>query len=542
MKRTSLSFASAIIFFALLAQAQTPPPPEVDPTVNTDVTTQDQMGDADPLSVIEPKKEPVPPAASVPEFKEIPADGAPIETTQPAVNDKAPPPPTETADAAPAPAKKSKKSKKAKAAVAQASAVGSADPDLDREARFHEIYQRYNVQPTSTEAWEKAMGRAAQVYKVQKGDTLWSVSSTLFGDPYYWPKIWSLNNGSILNPHEISPDMVINFYPGSSADAPTLSTGMLEKEEVEVKTPEGMVIPIKRVKAVTPVLQNLPPSLPIHRIGLDRRKIKAEIIPRPTFNPKGEAYLSYFLLDQAQQGVGQVVETEMGLGSAGEYQYIYVHLTDTSAKTFTVERNLDMLKDPYAKGRQAALIEVQGEIEVLEKVNEEKSLYRALVTKNINPLQVGSFLIPGKMPMVDTDPTTNISQIGAMIIGGQNARERFLFEPNSIVFLNAGSSKGLQVGQTLQVYADQHLRNSATNAIVNDRAVGRVRIVKVTPEFATAYITNSSTDLMIGDYTGHMVKTAREEKAPTMDVTGSTEGQALPTTAPTPGGDDDLEL
>jgi len=543
VKRTSLSLASAMIFLALFAHAQTPPPPQADQTVtppNKDVSAPNPAGDADPLSVIEPKKEPPPPAPTVPQFTEIPTEGAPAAAE--AVPAATAPPQAEAA--APAPKKHSKKSKKAKATeVAESVPSGSSEPDMNRENRFHEIYQRYNSQPTPAEAWEKAIGRAAQVYKVQKGDTLWSISNTFFGDSNYWPKIWALNNGSILNPHEINPDMVINFYPGNAAEAPTLGLASGEapaKEEVEVKTPDGATVEIKRRRAIVPVLKSLPPSLPTFRIGLDRSRIKPQIELQPFTYPKASVYLSYFLADAPQQGVGKVVETEMGLGSAGEYQYIYVQLNDPSAKTFTVEKNLDMLKDPHNVSKQAAMIEVQGEIQVGEKVNAEKNIYRALITKNINPLQVGSFLVPGKIPLIDPDPSSNVSQVGAMIIGGQNARERFLFGPDSIIFLNAGSGQGLQVGQTLQIYADQRLRNSSTSALINDRSVGVAKIVKVTPEFATAYISHSNSDIMVGDYIGHFAKQA--EAKPEIDTTGSSAGEVIPAAAPGTGDNSDLEL
>jgi hypothetical protein len=61
------------------------------------------------------------------------------------------------------------------------------------------------------------------IYVVQKNDTLYTISKTLFGDSKFWPKIWALNRSSILNPHYIYPNMKIYFYSGDAESLPTLS-------------------------------------------------------------------------------------------------------------------------------------------------------------------------------------------------------------------------------------------------------------------------------------------------------------------------------
>ena len=102
----------------------------------------------------------------------------------------------------------------------------SDDPDQQVEKKFYQNYMRYNAEPTSTEQWSAAtFGRSAEVYIVQKGDTLWTISETLFGDSLFWPKIWALNRQGITNPHYILPGMRVNFFPGSSEDVPTLAVG-----------------------------------------------------------------------------------------------------------------------------------------------------------------------------------------------------------------------------------------------------------------------------------------------------------------------------
>ncbi len=121
----------------------------------------------------------------------------------------------------------------------------SDDPDQVVEKRFYQNYMRYNSEPTPSELWSAAtFGRSAEVYIVQKGDTLWTISETLFGDSLFWPKIWALNRQGIVNPHYILPGMRVNFYPGTADDVPTLGLGekaQNRKTEVGDSGPESSV-------------------------------------------------------------------------------------------------------------------------------------------------------------------------------------------------------------------------------------------------------------------------------------------------------------
>ncbi|WP_374080474.1 LysM peptidoglycan-binding domain-containing protein [Bdellovibrio bacteriovorus] len=495
----------SVIFCALLAQAQDTPP--------------DANWESDPLDVLEPQKQEVV-EPTVPEFKEIGPGGEEV----------APPPPeyaepTEPADVLATP------TTPAVTTETPAAAFGSNEPDYSRESEFHRIYKTYNEQPTSVEAWEKAVGpRQAEIYQVQKGDTLSGISTTLFGDQFFWPKVWSLNKGLILNPHEIDPGMNVQFFPGSMEDAPTLEVTTTKEEKVvnadgteEVRT-QTTKTALPAPKKRTPLLKQLPDSLPLYRMGaVNAPPVQMDLeLPKNQF-PAGLEYLEYYISDTPAYGVGVITGTEMSMKTAGDYQYVFVRIDEGGGKEFVAQKNLTQVKDPQVKNRQGHMVEIQGEIEIVERVNEQKNVYRAIVKKAIQPLEVGAILTPGKLPMIDPSVGALTSGVGAKIMGGQFDKKRSLFGSNSLVFLDGGSSQGLQVGQTLPIYADERVRNKKVEAVINDRVIGTAKVVRVSPNFATAYVSKATDDILLGDYVGKLVThafsepTAAEAPAPSKE-------------------------
>jgi hypothetical protein len=61
-------------------------------------------------------------------------------------------------------------------------------------------------------------GATPELHVVQKGDTLWSLCSKYFADPWRWPRLWAANP-MITNPHWIFPGDIIKLSDGSAAAA-----------------------------------------------------------------------------------------------------------------------------------------------------------------------------------------------------------------------------------------------------------------------------------------------------------------------------------
>jgi hypothetical protein len=113
-----------------------------------------------------------------------------------------------------------------------------------------------------------------QTYIVQKGDTLWDISSHFLRDPWYWPEIW-YKNPQVDNPHLIYPgDELAIIYIGGEKRIQLIRRG----ETGEALSSKGLKVvklsPRIRAQSIDASI----PSIPIESIRqlLDRPLIIEE--------------------------------------------------------------------------------------------------------------------------------------------------------------------------------------------------------------------------------------------------------------------------
>ncbi|MEQ1878022.1 MAG: LysM peptidoglycan-binding domain-containing protein, partial [Bdellovibrionia bacterium] len=205
-------------------------------------------------------------------------------------------------------------------------------PDEEYEARLRRIYQQFYAAAIPDEEWTGIIGdRAQEIYEVQKGDTLWGISVTFFGNGFFWPKLWQLNNSSITNPHTIEVGDKIVFSMGTLGQEPAVKVAREEDQEIIVKetetSPEPQKVIVKGRTRFNPVLEALPPSLPETSIesskydasGFAITAVKSPQIPDP-FPILG------ILTDEPPAVDGQIIDVETGGNTAGMFQKVFVRL------------------------------------------------------------------------------------------------------------------------------------------------------------------------------------------------------------------------
>lgn len=352
---------------------------------------------------------------------------------------------------------------------------------------------------------ESENSNEVKIYKVHKGETLADVSEMMFGDRSFWPQIWSMNK-DIHNPYEIPAGTIVRYTPGTKSKAPVLGFGAPPAKPLVDAIPEILAltvnVEIPRPKKITSQpLEELPSSLPKWKYKKDKISPSTYLdvtkIERKFSNP--QMILSYYVSDEKIEGEAEVIGNEMNMLTSVDYQYVYIRFQNTpSAKRFLVIKNVGRVPDPYSN-QKAILNQVQGLVEVMESVDPEKQIYRALVVKAIFPVEKGSRLIPSEIPEMSTSSEGIESSSTARIIGGQYGIERRMLSSDSLVFLNQGKQSGLVDGVILPIYRDQSTRLERRFEKSFPRKIGQMKVVRVSENVSTALILNVNEEVKIGD-------------------------------------------
>ncbi len=403
--------------------------------------------------------------------------------------------------AAAAPVKKAKKKvtrKKAKksAPVVDTSNLSPDDPDLALEQKFNDIYNKYNINPTSDDVWGAASSKAAQVYDVQKGDTLFTISRTLFGDPQFWPKIWALNNGGITNPHNIAPGTKIYFYPGDGGAAPSMSVGSESPERAAWVDPDAPVIRDTTTKQNTEFnklvqegvkgktdVQNIPPSFPPFSVSSKyfaaAKSTKflitpaAEIVDRDPENP-------FILTSSIITTEYKVMEKNANSLVCKDNQYVPAVLK--IGKNAKPGRYSMLVQESFNFGqlKRTYIYRIIGEADV----GSDESLR---ISQCIKPVNTDVLLVSSEDLAEVKPPSELIPNTRSQIIEGVEVNAQQYYYAHQYVILNMSQLPALE-GADLKVY-------SASAGGV----VGEIRILKRTGTMAIGYVMNNDDLVQVGD-------------------------------------------
>lgn len=350
------------------------------------------------------------------------------------------------------------------------------DPNLRLEKQFHDIYNRYNSTPTPEDVWQAASSQQQQrQYVVQKGDTLWSISKILFGDPTFWPKLWSLNKQGILNPHFISPNTIIYFFAGNTENSPTLSVGS----------------PMYR-QEVAPIRGTNPPQMqPVSGMGM---------IPPSIPQTRNNNYFEHRTRDISIQ-----------LDTIPTFPYVYVNdivITDKPVETSIKIQIGEAAKFRCYNGRLVKGIryseDLVGEYEIFAPIDSFKSasgtLYAYRIYGKAVPYENRYLKIQECKDIIATDlvilpkgrmqnlKTQKVSSLrSARLVGGPDVVSQRLFTLHQKAYVDFGTYP-YEVGQEYQI------RSQVTD-VVN----GEVRVLEKNGSYAVVLITALNDVMEIGD-------------------------------------------
>jgi hypothetical protein len=335
---------------------------------------------------------------------------------------------------------------------------------------------------TTGYGYERSATVQSKYHEVAEGDTLYDLSGRYFGNPRQWPKLWSFNS-HITNPHWIYPGDIIYLKSASTRDA--------EKEE-------------------------------------DENKVDAEAVDedesKKGMNEEGlRVSTAAFITSDKPQFVGRIVDSSKASTLLGEFDSCWVGFGDDGyierERNSMRDKDIEDLKDPGDVSRKDrfAIVEPSGDVTdqdgnvvgqkylvlgslVVTETSEDK-LDTAYIDQSWREIERGAYLVPYDRQLKLVDHVPAKKDLVAKIVDSLSGR--FDFGESNYVFLDKGASDGVRVGNRLYVYQQQsglsENWNGDTPEEIPWERVGRVRVVDVTENFATAIVTGSQREVTLGD-------------------------------------------
>lgn len=312
-------------------------------------------------------------------------------------------------------------------------------------------------------------------YVIQPGDTLWDISTTFMGDPYYWPRLWSIND-YITNPHWIYPGERIVFTPGSLLDAPE----MMFPVDEEGYNPD------------TPSLS------------------EAELECGPDVRFEGDHALAQFQTsavlstEEDLEDWGVLSNAKTGQSTLGSDQIVYLELDDPDAVAcgdiVMVYRVGEMVRHPDDRAvKYGNLVQIVADARVLNVDPEGR--VTAVIRRSFNHARRGDRIGPPMVVDAQIAGSEPNGDLDGVIIARQNQEITELAQIGEVVFIDRGKDDGVRVGNSFYVVhqRDGYVSWNEDLEQVPEQVVARVVITRVDEAHSAGVLVDMDRKVGVGD-------------------------------------------
>jgi len=319
----------------------------------------------------------------------------------------------------------------------------------------------------------------SQVHTVEKGDTLWDLSSKYLGSPWYWPKVWSYNP-QIANPHWIYPGNQVRFYPGNGEETPTRAEQVAgDEDELQAG-------------------QAIEGDEDVQMVRLPVETKTREIVLKDGFATPNE-------IEAAGTLVGSYAESEMLSPPA----IVYLDFKDRSAvqvgASYLVYRTVGKVYHPRTGKFLGYQTQVLGTVKV-NRTSDPK--VRATLEKAFDEIGRGARIGPARERLFETvSPVANAVALQNLTVVAQLETSLTMAGEQVRVLVDAGSAQGVQVGNVFTVIrqADPILSDVGVDPSANQdtslpvEEVGRCMAVDVREAVTTCLLLRAYREVVVGD-------------------------------------------
>lgn len=363
----------------------------------------------------------------------------------------------------------------------------------------------------------KPVPGAPEEYTIVKGDTLWDLSQKFLNNPWYWPKIWSLNP-SIENPHWIYPGNKLRIVPGEGgAQAPA---------QVQQETPAGVdasaanAPPEEQPSAdeastsVTP-----PPSPDLEVVSKNSREASnnsVSVSGKLAFQPPPVVTVreSGLVTPEERASAGTLDASFEEHEMLSTYDTAYANFKGgVPAKPgdkLLIFRPVGDVIDPISHQKLADQTKTVGVAKVLSVDGDRATMQ---IEKTYEEISRGDLVRPWAPQDKRVAPRPNTADVEGVIVQAVNPGLSTYGESNE-VFIDRGTADGVQEGNTFavvrhgdglnnkmitQAYTQGAGGNAAASVKTPDENVGLLLVVDAKEHLSTAIVIKSVRELQAGD-------------------------------------------
>jgi hypothetical protein len=317
--------------------------------------------------------------------------------------------------------------------------------------------------------------QVSETHTVQSGDTLWDLCTKYLNSPWYWPKIWSYNP-QITNPHWIFPGNELRFYP-SDENAPV----NVENTSNEMAIDEG--------KDESPNPEAVEPEDLVRSVG----SVQVGKVPQDSI------FTSHYGFVEAKDHdvAGQLQNATSEAQQLIDFDLGYVKLKTAAKKgdQYAVYRTVKAIEHPITGEPYGYVVEVVGTVQV---VDTSPTVASVEVQQAYRPIERGDFVGPVlEAAARRVNPTPATVEAKGYVIETLEAAQSEVAE-FSIVFIDLGSSQGVQVGNVFSVLERGDRFTRETEGLPNEE-VGKIMVINVQDKASTAVVIRSAHELGVGD-------------------------------------------
>ena len=330
------------------------------------------------------------------------------------------------------------------------------------------------------------------IHLVRHGDTLWDLSDTYFGNPWQWPRIWSMNP-QVTNPHWIYPGDQLRMQPGAGGSLDDRMGAEGGKEGAAGAGAPGLVNRRARLARNTVVLRD-----------------------------------QGFLGDADKDTWGEIAGSSEEQMMLSEGNRVFVLLKpDKSARPgdeLTVFRSLRRADDVKGARRPPGdIVRVLGTVKI-DSVDPKTHIAHGLITESLDVIERGAKVGPVRRHFDIVPPLKSDKVITARLLN--SFYPHVYVAQNQLVFIDHGSQDGLRPGNRMVVLrrgdiwrqsleakmARDHMDTDSGEVVTvvktplpgddedfPQEAVAELRILTTEPYSSLAFVVQSRRELVPGD-------------------------------------------